>query len=93
MKNIKAPTFLNMVVFSNQLMIGNVWYHGDYVLVNSKTGGVHMLGRSDGTLNPSGVRFGSSELYNIVGNFPTIEDSLAVCSLNNNSLGRTKNWG
>ena len=24
-----------------------------------------MLGRSDGTLNPNGVRFGSSEIYNI----------------------------
>ena len=30
---------------------GHVWYHGDYVLINSKTGGVKMLGRSDGTLN------------------------------------------
>ena len=37
-----------------------------------------MLGRSDGTLNPSGVRFGSSELYNIMTNFPTVQDSLAV---------------
>ena len=25
-----------------------------------------MLGRSDGTLNPNGVRFGSAEIYNIV---------------------------
>jgi len=24
-----------------------------------------MLGRSDGTLNPNGVRFGSAEIYNI----------------------------
>lgn len=42
-----------------------VWYHGDFVLINSVTGGVTMLGRSDGTLNPNGVRFGSAELYNI----------------------------
>jgi acetoacetyl-CoA synthetase len=49
-------------------------------MINSKTGGVHMLGRSDGTLNPSGVRFGSAELYNIIANFPTIQDSLAVIS-------------
>jgi acetoacetyl-CoA synthetase len=48
------------------------------VQINSKTGGVQMLGRSDGTLNPSGVRFGSSELYNIMTNFPTVQDSLAV---------------
>lgn len=43
----------------------HVWYHGDFVMINSTTGGVTMLGRSDGTLNPSGVRFGSAELYNI----------------------------
>lgn len=40
-----------------------VWYHGDFLQVNSKTGGVLMLGRSDGTLNPAGVRFGSAEIY------------------------------
>ncbi|KAJ1560654.1 hypothetical protein HK096_007734, partial [Nowakowskiella sp. JEL0078] len=34
--------------------IKGVWYHGDYISVNSITGGVVMLGRSDGTLNPAG---------------------------------------
>ncbi|XP_064434279.1 acetoacetyl-CoA synthetase isoform X5 [Mirounga angustirostris] len=43
-----------------------VWAHGDYCRINPKTGGIIMLGRSDGTLNPNGVRFGSSEIYNIV---------------------------
>uniref|UniRef100_A0A8C7C8P0 Acetoacetyl-CoA synthetase n=1 Tax=Oncorhynchus kisutch TaxID=8019 RepID=A0A8C7C8P0_ONCKI len=43
-----------------------IWAHGDYCKINPKTGGVVMLGRSDGTLNPNGVRFGSSEIYNIV---------------------------
>ena len=33
--------------------------------MNSETGGIIMLGRSDGTLNPNGVRFGSAEIYNI----------------------------
>ena len=28
--------------------------------------------RSDGTLNPSGVRFGSAEIYNIVEQFPEV---------------------
>uniref|UniRef100_A0A452SYW2 Acetoacetyl-CoA synthetase n=1 Tax=Ursus maritimus TaxID=29073 RepID=A0A452SYW2_URSMA len=42
-----------------------VWAHGDYCRINPKTGGIIMLGRSDGTLNPNGVRFGSSEIYNI----------------------------
>ena len=37
-----------------------------------------MLGRSDGTLNPNGVRFGSAEIYNIVEPFDEILDSLCV---------------
>lgn len=36
------------------------------VQVNPETGGITMLGRSDGVLNPQGVRFGSAELYQIV---------------------------
>ncbi|KAJ2843515.1 hypothetical protein GGI22_007180 [Coemansia erecta] len=56
----------------------NVWYHGDFVVINPATGGVHMLGRSDGTLNPAGVRFGSAELYNIVDTYTEVADSLVV---------------
>lgn len=37
-----------------------------------------MLGRSDGTLNPNGVRFGSAEIYNVVECFPEIADSLCI---------------
>ena len=39
-----------------------------------------MLGRSDGVLNPMGVRFGSSEIYNILlKHFSTeVEDALCV---------------
>ena len=48
------------------------WAHGDFMMVNPKTGGIHMLGRSDGTLNPSGVRFGSAEIYNIVEEFKQV---------------------
>ena len=43
-----------------------VWTHGDLFRVNPETGGMYVLGRSDGVLNPSGVRFGTSELYNIL---------------------------
>jgi acetoacetyl-CoA synthetase len=46
-------------------MFKGVWAHGDFCSINSETGGIVMLGRSDGTLNPSGVRFGSAEIYNI----------------------------
>lgn len=55
-----------------------IWAHGDYCSISSRTGGVTMLGRSDGTLNPCGVRFGSAEIYSVVESFKEIEDSLCV---------------
>ncbi|XP_054450283.1 acetoacetyl-CoA synthetase isoform X1 [Pteronotus mesoamericanus] len=55
-----------------------VWVQGDYCRINPKTGGIVLLGRSDGTLNPNGVRFGSSEIYNIVEGFEEVMDSLCV---------------
>ncbi|XP_037734566.1 acetoacetyl-CoA synthetase [Chelonia mydas] len=59
-----------------------IWAHGDYCKINPETGGIIMLGRSDGTLNPSGVRFGSSEIYNIVEAFEEVSDSLCVPQYN-----------
>lgn len=56
-----------------------VWHHGDFVRVNSRSGGLIMLGRSDGVLKPAGVRFGSSEIYNVIlKHFPEIEDALCI---------------
>lgn len=44
-----------------------VWWHGDFVAIDNHTnGGIEMLGRSDGTLNPGGVRFGSAEIYQVL---------------------------
>lgn len=43
-----------------------VWHHGDFVRFNPATGGLVMLGRSDGILKPAGVRFGSAEIYNVL---------------------------
>lgn len=47
-----------------------VWYHGDHVVITRSRagngGGLIMLGRSDGVLNPGGVRFGSAELYDVL---------------------------
>ncbi|KAK0561990.1 hypothetical protein OC861_005538 [Tilletia horrida] len=92
-----------------------VWFHGDFCML-SKDGGLVMLGRSDGILNPGqyffpknqevreakrslmvlcwfrdrsgGIRFGSSEIYEILENtestdestsfLQSIEDSLVV---------------
>ncbi|KAL4934712.1 uncharacterized protein BDV17DRAFT_278796 [Aspergillus undulatus] len=58
----------------------SVWHHGDFVRVNPQTGGVVMLGRSDGVLKPAGVRFGSAEIYNILLKHfaDEVEDSLCV---------------
>ncbi|TVY42857.1 Malonamoyl-CoA synthetase [Lachnellula occidentalis] len=57
-----------------------VWHHGDFVRFNERTGGMVMLGRSDGILKPSGVRFGSAEIYNILLKFfaADVEDALCI---------------
>lgn len=55
----------------------NVWRHGDYGIELS-SGGFLLLGRSDATLNPGGVRIGTAEIYRIVEKIDGIEDSLAV---------------
>ncbi|NQT97777.1 MAG: acetoacetate--CoA ligase [Candidatus Marinimicrobia bacterium] len=54
-----------------------IWHHGDYIII-SERGGVMMLGRSDATLNPGGVRIGTSEIYRVVEQIPGINDSLVV---------------
>jgi acetoacetyl-CoA synthetase len=54
-----------------------IWYHGDYMVL-SPHGGVVMLGRSDATLNPGGVRIGTAEIYRVVENLDEIEDSVVV---------------
>ena len=59
---------------------GPVWHHGDFVKIpDAGTGGLVMLGRSDGVLKPSGVRFGSAEIYNILTRFFASEVEDAVC--------------
>lgn len=55
------------------------WHHGDFVRVGTKTGGLTMLGRSDGVLKPSGVRFGSAEIYNVLTRHFAAEVEDAVC--------------
>lgn len=58
----------------------HVWTHGDFIYRHPKTGGIYILGRADGVLNPSGVRFGSAEIYNVIEAFfaDEIADSLCV---------------
>ncbi len=58
----------------------NVWTHGDFISLHPQNKQFYMLGRADGVLNPSGVRFGSAEVYNSLdANFPDeIQDSVCV---------------
>ena len=56
-----------------------IWHHGDFVRLNPATGGLIMLGRSDGVLKPAGVRYGSAEIYNVLlKHFPEVEDALCI---------------
>ncbi|GAC95620.1 hypothetical protein PHSY_003196 [Pseudozyma hubeiensis SY62] len=55
-----------------------VWAQGDFIYQDQPTKGLEILGRSDGVLNPSGVRFGSSEIYSVVEKFPFVGDSIVV---------------
>jgi acetoacetyl-CoA synthetase len=55
----------------------NVWRHGDWVELTER-GGCIMHGRSDTTLNPGGVRIGSSEITRQVESFDEVKESLAV---------------
>jgi acetoacetyl-CoA synthetase len=54
-----------------------LWRHGDVIMVTSR-GGVVMLGRSDATLNPGGVRIGTAEIYRQVESMNEIADSLVI---------------
>ena len=54
-------------------------------MISKKTGGVYMFGRSDGTLNPNGVRFGSADIYNCIEGLNEIDDSLCVGQKNPNN--------
>ncbi|KAF8258376.1 acetoacetate-CoA ligase [Lactarius quietus] len=58
-----------------------IWRHGDFIAMNPRTKGYIILGRSDGVLNPSGVRFGSGEIYGVLERpvFSTrIDDAICV---------------
>ncbi len=55
----------------------NIWHHGDYAEIR-QSGGFVIYGRSDTTLNPGGVRLGTSEIYSEVEKFKEINESIAV---------------
>jgi len=55
----------------------NIWHHGDYIEKTLNNGFI-MRGRSDATLNPGGVRIGTSEIYQQVENIDFITEGLVV---------------
>ncbi len=55
----------------------NIWHHGDYAEVKN-SGGFVIYGRSDATLNPGGVRLGTSEIYSVIEKFKEIKESIVV---------------
>ncbi|HET6778867.1 MAG TPA: acetoacetate--CoA ligase [Gemmatimonadales bacterium] len=54
-----------------------VWRHGDWARI-TRHDGLVILGRSDATLNPGGVRIGTAEIYRQVEQLPEVLESLVV---------------
>lgn len=52
-----------------------IWTQGDFAC-RTDHGGFVIQGRSDSTLNPGGVRIGTSEIYRIVDHHPDVVESL-----------------
>ncbi len=55
----------------------DIWHHGDYAERKNSNGYI-IYGRSDATLNPGGVRLGTSEIYSVVEKFKEIKESIVV---------------
>ncbi len=63
----------------------NVWHHGDFIQ-KTHNGGFVILGRSDATLNPGGVRIGTAEIYRQVEKINFIQEGLVVGQDFNNDV-------
>lgn len=55
----------------------HIWNHGDFAVITSN---YHVIisGRSDSTLNPNGIRIGTSDIYHITEALTFIQDSLVI---------------
>ena len=58
-------------------MFPGTWRHGDWIEITSR-GTAIIYGRSDSTINRSGIRMGTSEIYRAVASLPEITDALVV---------------
>jgi acetoacetyl-CoA synthetase len=54
-----------------------IWRQGDYML-RTEHGGYVVLGRSDATLNPGGVRIGTAEIYRQLDKIDDVADAVVV---------------
>jgi acetoacetyl-CoA synthetase len=61
----------------------NIWHHGDFAEI-SINDGIIIYGRSDATLNSSGIRIGTAELYRIVDDINDILECIAAEQKYNN---------
>ena len=55
----------------------NIWRQGDFT-IQTDQGGYVVLGRSDATLNPGGIRIGTAEIYRQLDKIEQIEDAVVV---------------
>ncbi|MGL4234112.1 MAG: acetoacetate--CoA ligase, partial [Casimicrobium sp.] len=60
-----------------------VWTHGDWCQITANDG-VVIVGRSDATLNPGGVRIGTAEIYRQVETIDEVLESIAIGQIFNN---------
>ena len=58
-------------------MYPGIWRHGDWIEITSR-GTAIIYGRSDSTINRSGIRMGTSEIYRAVLSIDEIVDALVV---------------
>ena len=58
-------------------MYPGTWRHGDWIEITSR-GTAIIYGRSDSTINRSGVRMGTSEIYRAVAGVDEVVDALVV---------------
>ena len=55
----------------------NIWHHGDFVIETDSNSFI-VEGRSDATLNPGGIRFGTAEIYRQVESLEDVNEALAI---------------
>ncbi len=55
----------------------NIWHHGDFIEITEHDG-IIVHGRSDATLNPGGVRIGTSEIYRQVEQLDEIIEGIVI---------------